>query len=148
MANIKLEQEVTLKQEAWKKYNLDYKNQVGQSPRTYYIDKYEDFMKRANDDLAPHYRSLKIEPIEYIQANKFPWTEGEIIKYISRWREKGGVTDLRKARDLIDRLVVAQTPIPLPQQDYRELYKQWSEAPKWSENPERYNTPVWTDKTT
>lgn len=61
-----------------------------------------------SDDLAPHYRKMKIEPIVFIQENELPWTEGEIIKYISRWRHKGGVSDLRKAVDLINRLIAKE----------------------------------------
>lgn len=43
-----------------------------------------------------HYKGLAIQPIEYIHANNIPFTEGCIIKYATRWREKGGVDDLRK----------------------------------------------------
>lgn len=44
-----------------------------------------------------HYKGLSIEPIEYILANDIPFCEGNVIKYVSRWREKGGLADLDKA---------------------------------------------------
>ena len=37
-----------------------------------------------------HYKKLKIQPIEYIHANQLPYCEANVIKYISRWRDKGG----------------------------------------------------------
>ncbi len=43
-----------------------------------------------------HYKHMMIQPTEYIIANDLSWCEGNIIKYISRWRCKGGVDDLRK----------------------------------------------------
>ena len=52
-----------------------------------------------------HYKKLKIEPIEYIEENDLGFHEGHIVKYISRWRNKGGVEDLQKARYYIDRLI-------------------------------------------
>jgi|TARA_B110000285_G_scaffold73250_1_gene84465 hypothetical protein len=39
---------------------------------------------------------MMIQPTEYIMANNLGWCEANIVKYISRWRGKGGVDDLRK----------------------------------------------------
>lgn len=44
-----------------------------------------------------HYRSMAIQPIEYIQANKLTFCEGSVVKYITRHRKKGGRQDLEKA---------------------------------------------------
>tara|TARA_S200002703_G_scaffold1223_3_gene2074 strand:+ start:1729 stop:1950 length:222 start_codon:yes stop_codon:yes gene_type:complete len=52
-----------------------------------------------------HYRDLPIQPIEYIVANDIPYREANIIKYISRWRSKNGLEDLRKARHYLDMLI-------------------------------------------
>lgn len=52
-----------------------------------------------------HYKKLKIQPIEYIHANGIPFAEGSAIKYLTRWRDKGGVKDLEKARHFIDLLI-------------------------------------------
>lgn len=43
-----------------------------------------------------HYKSLKIQPVEYILANELGWCEGNIVKYITRWRQKNGLDDVRK----------------------------------------------------
>lgn len=52
-----------------------------------------------------HYKDLKIQPVEYIHANTIPFMEGSAIKYLTRWRNKGGIADLRKARHFIDMLI-------------------------------------------
>lgn len=52
-----------------------------------------------------HYSKLKIQPVEYIHANEIPFIEGSIIKYATRWREKGGVDDLRKIKHFVDLLI-------------------------------------------
>ena len=52
-----------------------------------------------------HYKNLPIQPVEYIHANKIPYLEGNVIKYVSRWRDKGGIKDLEKAKHYIDLLI-------------------------------------------
>lgn len=52
-----------------------------------------------------HYKQLAIQPVQYIHANKIGYFEGNVIKYVSRWRDKGGVADLEKARHYIDMLI-------------------------------------------
>lgn len=44
-----------------------------------------------------HYKTMKIQPLEYALENDLGICEHAVIKYVSRWREKGGVDDLRKA---------------------------------------------------
>ena len=43
-----------------------------------------------------HYKTKGIQPVEYIFANDLNFFEGNIVKYITRWRDKGGVEDLSK----------------------------------------------------
>lgn len=52
-----------------------------------------------------HYKKYKIQPVEYIHANSILFIEGNIIKYITRWRDKNGVKDLEKAKHFIDLLI-------------------------------------------
>ena len=44
-----------------------------------------------------HYKSLPIQPIEFIMENELPYAEGNVVKYISRHKEKGGAEDVKKA---------------------------------------------------
>ena len=52
-----------------------------------------------------HYKDCPIQPVEYIHANGIGYFEGNVIKYVTRWRTKGGVEDLKKARHYIDMLI-------------------------------------------
>lgn len=52
-----------------------------------------------------HYKSMAIQPVEYITKNNLPYCEANVIKYISRWRDKGGKKDLEKAKHYIDMLI-------------------------------------------
>ena len=56
-----------------------------------------------------HYKTMAIQPVEYIHKNGIPFIEGCVIKYVSRWRNKGGVEDLRKARHFLDMLIAMET---------------------------------------
>jgi hypothetical protein len=52
-----------------------------------------------------HYQKHKIQPVEFIVKNNIPFCEGNAIKYLVRWRDKGGIDDLLKARHYIDLLI-------------------------------------------
>ena len=52
-----------------------------------------------------HYTSLKIQPFEYMAANNIGYHEGTAIKYLTRWKTKGGVEDLKKAKHAIEWLI-------------------------------------------
>lgn len=52
-----------------------------------------------------HYKGLVIQPIQYIHANGIPFAEGSVIKYVSRWRDKGGIKDLEKAKHFLELLI-------------------------------------------
>ena len=58
-----------------------------------------------------HYKKWKIQPVEYIHGNNIPFIEGCVIKYISRWRDKGGVADLNKAKHFIDLLIELESNV-------------------------------------
>ena len=59
----------------------------------------------AHQEGGGHYKDMKIQPVEFIHANGIGYFEGNVIKYVSRWRAKGGVEDLKKARHYIDLLI-------------------------------------------
>ena len=51
-----------------------------------------------------HYQ-LPIQPVEYIIKNNLGYIEGNIIKYITRYKNKNGVEDLKKAQHYIKMLI-------------------------------------------
>ena len=55
-----------------------------------------------------HYKNKTVQPWDYIAANELGYFEGNIVKYVSRWRDKGGVDDLKKARHYLDKLIELQ----------------------------------------
>lgn len=56
-----------------------------------------------------HYKDKAIQPWDYIVGNKLGYLEGNVVKYVSRWRDKGGIDDLRKARHYLDKLIEVET---------------------------------------
>lgn len=52
-----------------------------------------------------HYKTMAIQPVEYITKNNLGYCEANVVKYISRWRDKGGKKDLEKAKHYIDLLI-------------------------------------------
>ena len=52
-----------------------------------------------------HYKSKPIQPWDYIAANNLGYFEGNIVKYVSRWRDKGGHGDLLKAKHYLEKLI-------------------------------------------
>jgi hypothetical protein len=44
-----------------------------------------------------HYKGLAIQPYDYIQGNGLDWGSGNVVKYISRHKQKNGAEDVRKA---------------------------------------------------
>lgn len=52
-----------------------------------------------------HYKELPIQPVEYIFMNGIGYFEGNVIKYVSRWRSKGGLADLKKAKHYLEMLI-------------------------------------------
>ena len=52
-----------------------------------------------------HYLGYEIQPVEFLIKNNVGFVEGNIIKYVLRFKEKGGVDDLRKAQHYIELLI-------------------------------------------
>lgn len=59
----------------------------------------------AKQEGGRHYKDLAIQPVQYIHANGIGFFEGNVIKYVTRWRTKAGVEDLRKAKHYIELLI-------------------------------------------
>lgn len=52
-----------------------------------------------------HYKNKAIQPWDYIVANDLGYLEGNVVKYVSRWKEKGGIGDLQKAQHYLAKLI-------------------------------------------
>ena len=52
-----------------------------------------------------HYKEKKLQPWDAIAAWDCGFLDGNVIKYVVRYRSKGGVEDLKKARHNLDKLI-------------------------------------------
>jgi hypothetical protein len=52
-----------------------------------------------------HYNSMKIQPIEYTMANEMNPLQHTVIKYVSRYKKKNGIEDLKKAIHSLELLI-------------------------------------------
>jgi hypothetical protein len=59
-----------------------------------------------------HYKGKAVQPWDYIVGNNLGYLEGNVVKYVSRWREKGGLDDLRKAQHYLAKLIEVNEPKP------------------------------------
>jgi hypothetical protein len=77
-----------------------------------------------------HYKDKTIQPWSYIAANGLGYFEGNIVKYVSRWKDKGGVDDLRKAKHYIEKLIELETQVK-PEYKGERLILPTDDGPLW-----------------
>jgi hypothetical protein len=65
------------------------------------MKKYPGWKDNINPD---HYKRGNIEVIDFILDQNFNYLEGNIIKYVSRYKDKNGLEDLKKAQWYLNRL--------------------------------------------
>ena len=63
----------------------------------------------ANQVGGDHYRNKAIQPWDYITSNNLGYLEGCVIKYVSRYKEKGGIQDLQKAAHYLQKLMEVES---------------------------------------
>lgn len=49
------------------------------------------------------------DPFTYAFAHDLGPVETNVVKYVTRWKQKGGITDLKKARECLNRLINHET---------------------------------------
>ena len=54
---------------------------------------------------TPNHYDFEIQPVDYITKNGLGFCEGNVVKYVSRWKLKNGREDLLKARHYLDILL-------------------------------------------
>ena len=55
-----------------------------------------------------HYKGCKIQPIEYIHANGLDYFQGNVIKYVTRYKDKNGRADIEKAIHYLELILELQ----------------------------------------
>lgn len=69
---------------------MEHQSKPNQTPNQTYHPIYKQ-----NQVGGKHYQ-LTIQPVEYISKNKLSFNQGNVIKYITRHKEKNGVEDIKK----------------------------------------------------
>lgn len=54
---------------------------------------------------AAHYKDRKIEHWDLVAYYGWDYFQGQIIKYVMRWRDKNGVEDLEKAQHFLEKYI-------------------------------------------
>ena len=63
------------------------------------------------DNIKPnHYGNSGIDVISFCQANNLDFMQGNVVKYITRYRKKNGLEDIRKAVEYINRILADEYP--------------------------------------
>ena len=62
-------------------------------------------MNNFENKINPSYYGSAVDVIDFCQRNNLDFMQGNVIKYVTRYKEKNGIEDLEKAKEYIDRLI-------------------------------------------
>ena len=64
-------------------------------------------MSKANETQVggKHYKDQKIQHWDYVATNDLDYFQGQITKYVSRWKNKNGLEDLKKAQHFLKKYI-------------------------------------------
>jgi hypothetical protein len=84
----------------------------------------EIYKKQVGGD---HYKSMVIQPSEFINKNDLPFAEGNAIKYLCRHKQKNQKEDLLKAKHYIDMAIDRDYPQKKERKsnDWIKNYNDW-----------------------
>ena len=71
-----------------------------------------------------HYKSMVIQPSEFINRNNIPFAEGNAIKYLCRHKQKNQKEDLLKAKHYIDMAIDRGYPEQV-KEEIKETKNSW-----------------------
>jgi hypothetical protein len=57
------------------------------------------------DNINPNYYKEGIQVTDFILSYNMEWCEGNIIKYVTRYKAKNGLEDLKKAKWYLEKLI-------------------------------------------
>lgn len=88
------------------KCGLYSRGTTSQQFATMHIEAEEQTMAAEQEQVGgDHYRKHKIQPMRFSMENGLDACQHTIIKYVTRFRDKGGIADLEKAKHTIDLLI-------------------------------------------
>ncbi len=60
---------------------------------------------KKKDNISPNYYKEGIQVTDFILSYNMEWCEGNIIKYVTRYKAKNGLEDLKKAKWYLEKLI-------------------------------------------
>ena len=69
------------------------------------VEGLDSLVDLSSDKINPDYYTKGIETIDYIISHSMNYLEGNLVKYVTRYKFKNGLEDLLKARWYLDRLI-------------------------------------------
>lgn len=58
-----------------------------------------------SDNINPEHYHSNIDVIDFCHANNLDFAQGNVIKYVTRYKTKNGIEDLHKAQEYINRMI-------------------------------------------
>ena len=77
----------------------------GMSDAMWEVEEHIELTALGRQEGGNHYKDMAIQPMEYSMLNKLDPCQHTIIKYVSRFRNKNGIDDLKKAIHCIEMLI-------------------------------------------
>ena len=89
-----------------------------------------------------HYKTDGIQPIVFALSNNLGFVEANVVKYVTRWRRKGGLDDIRKAIHYLEALLEWEEAFENKQEtDNNEHIEATNEEHSPLETPEQLSHP-------
>ena len=85
------------------KYNI-ITNEVSTCKNKTMCNNFDKFEPK-DSKIKPNYYGTGIDVIEFCLRNNLTFMQGNVIKYVTRYKNKNGIEDLEKAKEYIDRLI-------------------------------------------
>lgn len=87
-----------------------YSLRSAQSDDEYYVELSVPYSeapaKPGRESVAPdYYMASDTDVLAFVLTHRLSFVEGNVVKYVVRWRKKGGLDDLRKAKEYLERLI-------------------------------------------
>lgn len=71
----------------------------------FFDGRFQEITMNDTQEGGDHYKIKNIQPWDYIIANNLGFLEGNVVKYVTRYKDKNGLEDLKKARHYLQKLI-------------------------------------------
>jgi len=89
----------------------------------------------ANNTGPGHYKDKPMQPWDFIIALNLNYLEGNVVKYVCRWRQKNGIDDLNKAKHYLEKLIEVESKKPKPKKTIAKANEQQAKRSRKRASP-------------